>query len=389
MENMNIRLVTDEKDTYIEFLREGDADEEGLRRILEEGDLFLLEEHGKVRTICVVTFLEEKKCEIKNIVTFDSDRGKGYGRYMIHYICEHYCAQYEWVYMEKARCSHIMEFCEKCGFVEADGTYLKKELMSEIDIKRVINLAMEAGRLLLKNGGEIFRVEETMLRICHRFGVKYVDLFTLSHGLFICAGNDKEKLHTRVKQVPLSAVHLGIVAEVNDLSREIAAGNIGIEQAQKRLKEIDKMPSKKISFQIIASGLSAGGLGYLLGGTPREALVAVLVGCAVFSWSLFAGKHGISKILVHIVGGIIIAAMALAAMQIPVIGPLRMEGIVTGGIMPLVPGLAFVNAIRDLADSDYLAGTVKMIDAVMVFVYIAIGVGVALGFYHSILGGVL
>ena len=46
------------------------------------------------------------------------------------------------------------------------------------------------------------------------------------------------------------------------------------------------------------------------------------------------------------------------------------------------------NAIRDLADSDYLAGTVKMIDAVMVFVYIAIGVGAALTVYHHVLGGV-
>lgn len=105
--------------------------------------------------------------------------------------------------------------------------------MSEIDTKRVINLAMEAGRMLLKNGGEIFRVEETMMRICHRFGVKYVDLFTLSHGLFICAGTDKEKLYTKVKQVPLSSTHLGIVAEVNDLSREIAAGHVGIEEAWK------------------------------------------------------------------------------------------------------------------------------------------------------------
>ena len=78
--------------------------------------------------------------------------------------------------------------------------------------------------------------------------------------------------------------------------------------------------------------------------------------------------------------------MALAAMQIPFLGELRMEGIVTGGIMPLVPGLAFVNAIRDLADSDYLAGTVKMIDAVMVF---AIGVGTALSVYHHVLGGIL
>ena len=241
----------------------------------------------------------------------------------------------------------------------------------------------------MKNGGEIFRVEETMMRICRRFGVKYVELFTLSHGLFICAGTDKEKLYTKVKQVPLSSTHLGIVAEVNDLSREIAAGHVGIEEAIKKLKKIDKMPVKRIPYQIAAAGLSAGGLGYLLGGTSREAFVAFFVGCVVFSWSLFAGKHGVSKILIHIVGGIIIASMALAAMQIPFLGELRMEGIVTGGIMPLVPGLAFVNAIRDLADSDYLAGTVKMIDAVMVFVYIAIGVGTALSVYHHVLGGIL
>ena len=94
--------------------------------------------------------------------------------------------------MKKDRCRDIMEFCEKCGFTDEDEVYLKKELMSEIDTKRVINLAMEAGRMLLKNGGEIFRVEETMMRFCRRFGVKYVELFTLSLGslqkLMICPG---------------------------------------------------------------------------------------------------------------------------------------------------------------------------------------------------------
>ena len=339
---MNIRQVTDGKEDYIELLRMGDPDESRIRKVLEKGELFLLEEHGKLRTLCVVIFSEEKKCEIKNIVTIEKDRGKGYGRYMIHYICEHYCSQYDWGYMKKDRCRDIMEFCEKCGFTDEDEIYLKKELMSEIDTKRVINLAMEAGRMLLKNGGEIFRVEETMMRICRRFGVKYVELFTLSHGLFICAGTDKEKLYTKVKQVPLSSTHLGIVAEVNDLSREIAAGHVGIEEAIKKLKKIDKMPVKRIPYQIAAAGLSAGGLGYLLGGTAMEAFVAFFVGCVVFSWSLFAGKYGVSKILIHIVGGIIIASMALAAMQIPFLGKLRMEGIVTGGIMPLVPGLAFV-----------------------------------------------
>lgn len=36
------------------------------------------------------------------------------------------------------------------------------------------------------------------------------------------------------------------------------------------------MPTKRISYQIAAAGLSAGGLGYLLGGTPMEAFVAIL-----------------------------------------------------------------------------------------------------------------
>ena len=57
--------------------------------------------------------------------------------------------------------------------------------------------------------------------------------------------------------------------------------------------------------------------------------------------------------------------------------------------MPLVPGLAFVNAIRDIADSDFLSGTVRMIDALMVFVCISVGVGITLSFYNNMIGGLL
>ena len=57
--------------------------------------------------------------------------------------------------------------------------------------------------------------------------------------------------------------------------------------------------------------------------------------------------------------------------------------------MPLVPGMAFVNAIRDIADSDFLSGTVRMIDALLVFVYIAIGVGITLSLYNNMMGGVI
>ena len=56
-----------------------------------------------------------------------------------------------------------------------------------------------------------------------------------------------------------------------------------------------------------------------------------------------------------------------------------MSHMISGSIMPLVPGLAFTNGIRDIADGDYISGTVRMIDAVLVACCIALGVGISTG----------
>ena len=63
-----------------------------------------------------------------------------------------------------------------------DRKITKKERTEQPDseVKQVVDFALEAGRILLKNGGEIFRVEETITRICQHFGVEHVDIFTLS-----------------------------------------------------------------------------------------------------------------------------------------------------------------------------------------------------------------
>ena len=43
-----------------------------------------------------------------------------------------------------------------------------------VDERLVLETAMDAGHILLENGAEIFRVEETMDRICRYFGVGVV-----------------------------------------------------------------------------------------------------------------------------------------------------------------------------------------------------------------------
>lgn len=263
-----------------------------------------------------------------------------------------------------------------------------KDNNDNVDIRKVLELALEAGRVLLRNGAEIFRVEETIDRICWSFGIEEVDSFVLSNGIFLTAYKQGKETFAKVKHIPMAGIHLGIVTEVNHLSREIAAGNIGLEEASERLREIEKLPPKKSIYQVLAAGLGSGCFCYLLQANLWECLMAFSVAALMYIFVIFAQKHSMSKIIINIVAGGIITVLALAVTHLSLPFTISLDKIIIGAILPLVPGVAFTNAIRDIADSDFISGTVRMIDAILVFVYIAIGVGFVLSAYNNILGGV-
>ena len=81
--------------------------------------------------------------------------------------------------------------------------------------KEVMELALQAGHILLENGAEIFRVEETMDRICRHYGVQSGDEFVLSNGIFVTAGSEKEKCGATVQHSPVSGTDLDRVTAVN------------------------------------------------------------------------------------------------------------------------------------------------------------------------------
>ena len=409
---MEIRQITEGKDNYLEMLLIADPQENMIRRYLDKSDMFVLEDAGEVLTIGVVEHMKNKRCELKNLVTAQEYRRQGYGTYMVNYLSEYYSVTCDVMYVGTGNDSNTLDFYKQCGFVNShivanffvdhyekpiyengiqltDMIYLKKNLDVVLDVKRVVDMAMHAGRILLKNGGEIFRVEETIKRICGRFHVNHVDIFSMSHGIFVSAENENGEAYTKVNHVPLSSSHLGIVAEVNELSREISAGRVKLEEAEERLEKIEKIPPKKRWFQYMAAGLASGTFALMLGSSVPEAVAAFLIGFLSYVWVLFAGKHNLSKIIVNIVGGVIMTVLALAFMRIPFLPILKLDGMMVGAIMPMIPGVAFVNAIRDIADTDFLSGLVRMIDALLVFVYIAIGVGVTLSIYNTMMGGIL
>lgn len=407
---MNIVKILSDKKDFLDLLLLADPQEDMIDRYLERGDLFALYDEEVVRSVCVVTKESNCECELKNIATDVNCQNKGYASALIKYICDYYKNRFATMYVGTGDSQFTIGFYEKCGFVKShvkkdffiehydepifeegkqlvDMIYLKKDLSDEVDMHKVLSLALEAGRVLLKNGAEIFRVEETIEHICRHFNIDRVDSFVLSNGIFITAENDKKEVFAKVKHIPLSGFHLEIVTEVNDLSREISAGNIGIDEAFEKLAWIEHLPPKKNYFRILSAGLGSACFCYLLKANIWECVITFFVGMLLYVFVIFAERHKLSKIIVNIVGGALITICALIVGNLNLPFVVTLDKMIIGSILPLVPGVAFINSIRDIANSDFISGAVRIMDALLVFVYIAIGVGFVLASYNNLLGG--
>lgn len=254
--------------------------------------------------------------------------------------------------------------------------------------RKVLQLALDAGIVQLSNGAEVWRVESTVRHICWAYGITDVDSFVLSNAIFITGNNDKEDVYAKVKHVPLSGVHLGIVTAVNNLSRDISAGKLTIEEAVKQLEEIKQMPPKKNSLRAIASVFGAAFFIHILGAGARESIIAGIIGGLVFLFSVLLDRQKLSKLIKNMMCGMFVGLSAYIVTSIPAFHFLDIGKIIIGGIMPLIPGAAFINSIRDIANTDFISGTVRMLDTVMVFVYLAVGAAAVLAICNSIVGGV-
>lgn len=251
---------------------------------------------------------------------------------------------------------------------------------------RIMEIAMRAGHILLENGAEISRVEETIDRICHHYGIQSGNSFVLSNGIFTTMGNGKEEFFAKVQHIPVGSAHLNRVAAVNQLSREIEEGKYSIDEVEACLTDIENMPGKRGFIQVAAAAVGSGTFCYLFGGDLADCLAACLAGFFLYIYILKTGAR-LSKLVESILGGALVTFLCLIFYHLK-LGH-HISSMIIGSVIPMVPGVAFTNAIRDIADGDYIAGSVRMLDAMLVFIGIALGVGMMFTVYGRVTGGIL
>ena len=257
-----------------------------------------------------------------------------------------------------------------------------------MNYKLLVDTAALAGELMLSNGAETYRVEDTMYHILQTSNSDSIEALALLTGIVVTV-NDKsmEQPLTIMKTVNDRTTNMADIIRINDISRKYCSGNITLEEAYERLQKLEGKQYSRALYNVGVVGIAIG-FAMMLGGNAQELLVTAIV-AVILAAVITAGKilHW-SGIFVNALGGMEIAMITMLCKGL-IFPEMNMDIVIVGAIMPIVPGVAITNAIRDTLQGDYLSGCGRMLEAFLTAACVAIGIGLGMIFANGLIGGVL
>lgn len=247
-------------------------------------------------------------------------------------------------------------------------------MKKELTINEVIDMIAGIGYYIIKYGGEIHRAEDTATRIGLAYGMDAVHVFAISSTIIVTVEKDGVT-KTQNRRVTGNSTNLDRIEQLNSLSRKICAETPSYTAVMEELKRIEGRHCYSQGMVILFYALIGASFAVFFGGGVAELIVGFFVGALMrlFIWMLEYLKS--ATFLLNTVGAaVIVTSVKIASMVFP---GLNVDAAISGPLMNLVPGILLTNCIRDIVSADYVAGTAKMIETLIVACSIALGVAVS------------
>lgn len=244
---------------------------------------------------------------------------------------------------------------------------------------KLINLALDAGEVMLSSGAETFRVQDTMRRILSVSGREKIEALALSTMLIVTLPRAEKGPLSMARGVQTRAVNFEKICAVNSMSRAFVSGNISLDEAAAQLHNIHETPAFSPIVQVLGYGLASGGFSYIYSYSATDGFFAFFIGMLLGALMQWIEHRNVPYFLNSFVGGL---ATGIAACIIHRAFPMtHMDKMIIGSIMPLLPGLTLAKSIRDLLEGNFISGNSKMMEALLIACAIAGGVAIALGLF--------
>ena len=251
--------------------------------------------------------------------------------------------------------------------------------------ERVLKAACKLGRNILENGGEIYRVEETINFFLEAYGINVAQIFAIPATIIVTMEEEGERPLTIVERVKGSSINLDKLSKFNDLSRRACKNKPSIESVLKEIEDIRSEKPYSFFTSLMAFGFTAFFFCLFWKGDLRDSLVAFVCGLSTKYCLDFMSKGKTNIFFSNAVSSAVIAYIAILCVNLGLAH--HYDKIIIGAIMSLVPGVAITNIMRDIIAGDVITGTTKLAEVLLIALAIAVGIALAMSSVIFLGGG--
>ncbi|MDR3364120.1 MAG: threonine/serine exporter family protein [Clostridiales Family XIII bacterium] len=251
--------------------------------------------------------------------------------------------------------------------------------------KKILILALFAGEIMMKSGAEIYRVEDTIVRICKACRVDYVECFATTTGIFLSldSGEEDGDMHTFIKRIHGAQLDLAKISEVNTFSRVFTATALSVDDGFEILRKINAEAGYPMLARLVGAILVGAFFCPIYRGSFSDMFIAGIISGISYLISIGIARlrfPDFIRIFISCAGaaGMVLAAAAMGASE-------SISPVVVAATTIFLPGVAITNAARDLLSGDMLSGVARLAEACIAAVAIAGGIGIGIQIW--LLGG--
>ena len=237
-----------------------------------------------------------------------------------------------------------------------------------------VAFVLALGRALHRYGTPAHRMEDGLRVVCRQLGVD-AEVFTTPTAIIMSFGAPTE-LRTRMLRVTGGELDMGKLAQVDALADRVASQGMTPSEGVAALDAIMSGPSQ--FGRLVAScaqAVTSAALAVSFGGSLSDVAVAGAIGLLLGVLAQFLARSTDQARVLELLGAAFAAFTAGVASSLwPSVSP---SLVTVAALVMLLPGMSLTVAMTELATRNLIAGTARLMSAVIVLLELV--VGVALG----------
>ncbi|HEX4455647.1 MAG TPA: threonine/serine exporter family protein [Kofleriaceae bacterium] len=236
-----------------------------------------------------------------------------------------------------------------------------------------IGFILALGRALHRYGTPAHRLEDALRSCCDRLGLE-AEVFTTPTAIIMSFGRPTE-LKTRMLRVEGGVLDMGKLARVDALADKVATHAMS---AADGVIELEQIVASASTFGPIASAVAVGGaaasIAVFFDGGLSDVCVAGTIGLLIGLLGAFVARSSDQTRVLELIGaGFAALAAGLASAVWPTLNP---SLVAIASLIILLPGHSLTVAMTELATRNLIAGTARLMSAVIVLLELVVGVAI-------------